>query len=205
MGVVCEDGREYYAINYDCDWEEADDWVKENVLKQLPRKPRILEYQDNSDYYSLQQGLKRRVYIAQDLMGKIWDGWVGGYFNIPKYGTPEIWGWYPSTDWVCFYQLFGKMVDIPKGLPWRPNDIEQLRESLGSPELPKQVEGEHNALSDANYHKNLWEYLTDFEQFMKEEITIGEFAARRDISTEEALAIGEKHIPIFYGTAKVDK
>lgn len=32
IGIVREDGREFYAINDDCDWDKASDWVRENVL-----------------------------------------------------------------------------------------------------------------------------------------------------------------------------
>lgn len=36
IGIVCEDGREYYAINSWCDFSKASDWVKENVISKLP-------------------------------------------------------------------------------------------------------------------------------------------------------------------------
>ncbi|MGL5060915.1 MAG: hypothetical protein ACRC62_13145 [Microcoleus sp.] len=39
IGIVAEDDREYYAINYDCDFSKASDWVRENVLSKLPAKP----------------------------------------------------------------------------------------------------------------------------------------------------------------------
>lgn len=38
IGIVCEDGREYYAINSDADWDRIrkDDWLMENVVAHLP-------------------------------------------------------------------------------------------------------------------------------------------------------------------------
>ena len=32
VGIVCEDGREFYAINEDCNFSKATDWMLENVL-----------------------------------------------------------------------------------------------------------------------------------------------------------------------------
>lgn len=32
VGIVCEDGREFYAINEDCNFSKANDWILENVL-----------------------------------------------------------------------------------------------------------------------------------------------------------------------------
>src|SRR5439155_17667518 len=36
IGVVCEDGREYYAVSADFDPGDAIPWVREHVLSQLP-------------------------------------------------------------------------------------------------------------------------------------------------------------------------
>lgn len=41
IGIVAEDGREYYAINRDCDFSKASDWVKENVIAKLPPRHRM--------------------------------------------------------------------------------------------------------------------------------------------------------------------
>lgn len=38
IGIVAEDGRKYYAINWDCDLSRANKWVKENVISQLPNR-----------------------------------------------------------------------------------------------------------------------------------------------------------------------
>ena len=38
IGVVGDDGSEFYAINADCDLDKANDCVKENVICHLPPK-----------------------------------------------------------------------------------------------------------------------------------------------------------------------
>ena len=35
IGIVCEDGREYYAQSVEFDESKASEWVKENVLNGL--------------------------------------------------------------------------------------------------------------------------------------------------------------------------
>jgi len=36
VGIICEDGREYYAISNEWRYKDADKWVKENVIHKLP-------------------------------------------------------------------------------------------------------------------------------------------------------------------------
>lgn len=36
IGVVCEDGREFYAVSTEFDPERAGPWVRRNVLPKLP-------------------------------------------------------------------------------------------------------------------------------------------------------------------------
>lgn len=72
---------------------------------------------------------------------------------------PEIWAYYADYDWVALCQLFGTMMDLPKGWPMHCRDIKQLCDDVGNPELPKQGKGEHNALTDARWNKLAWEFL----------------------------------------------
>lgn len=75
---------------------------------------------------------------------------------------PEIWGYYADYDWVVLCQLFGTMMDLPKGFPMYCRDLKQECDRLGNPRLPEQ-EVEHNALADAYWNKKAWEFLRDFE------------------------------------------
>jgi 3' exoribonuclease, RNase T-like len=71
IGIVCEDGREYYAINYDCDRTKANDWVKENVLKFLPPEPLPQLYRTTEEYQASEgykQGWRNREVIADEIL-----------------------------------------------------------------------------------------------------------------------------------------
>lgn len=187
IGLICEDGREYYAINEDCDFSKANDWVKENVISQLPdRYPHlngaIVDYRPSKAWKPKKQikeeiavflGCRFYFYIPEPK--GFWDGlWRKLPFVsvqeeakfVLDYGVsqPEIWAYYADYDWVVFCQLFGKMIDLPQGFPMYCRDIKQLCDELGNPELPKQLEGEHNALADAKHSQKMYQFLRELER-----------------------------------------
>lgn len=72
--------------------------------------------------------------------------------------SPEFWAYYADYDWVALCQLFGRMIDLPDGWPMFCRDLQQVRASSGV-ELPEQKSVEHNALTDALWTKEAWEFL----------------------------------------------
>lgn len=74
--------------------------------------------------------------------------------------APEFWAYYADYDWVALCQLYGRMIDLPKGWPMFCRDVKQLAMDLGNPALPAQMSIEHNALADAVWAKDAWEDLT---------------------------------------------
>lgn len=129
IGVVAEDGRTYYAENLSCDRSKASPWVRENVFPHLTG-----------------EHVRQRTHIAHDLIAFMGD-------------RPEIWAYYADYDWVVLCQLFGTMMDLPKGWPMYCRDVKQLCDELGNPTLPEQGEGEHHALADALWTRRAWEWL----------------------------------------------
>ena len=88
---------------------------------------------------------------------------------------PEFYGYYSDYDWVVFCWLFGKMMDLPKGFPIYCIDLKQTLDEKEKylqfsskhfailnikdlPNYPKQI-NEHNALDDARWNKQLYEFL----------------------------------------------
>jgi len=92
---------------------------------------------------------KPRAVIAKDIKGFLGD-------------KPEIWAYYADYDWVAFCQLYGKMIDLPKGWPMYCRDVKQWCDHLGNPKLPPQDTAEHNALNDARWTKRAWEFLQGY-------------------------------------------
>ena len=172
IGIVAEDGREYYALNVDCDWSKANQWVKDNVLASLPDKPEDFEY---SSTHQKQSFLRHSLIGLQILEFMRWDITSHNMAEestdlestkviyIPPKEKPEIWAYYADYDWVVFCQLFGTMMDLPKGMPMYCRDVKQLCDRLGNPPLPKQKEDEHNALADARWNKQAYYFLKELE------------------------------------------
>lgn len=154
IGMVAEDGRELYAVNRHAPWRriKKHDWLMANVVPHLPQPHgdwiRQMPKSWPVDFHN--PAVKAREAIRDDVRAFV-------------EATPdaELWAWYGAYDHVCYAQLFGKMIDLPKGFPMWTNDLKQEVERLGSPSLPKQEGAEHNALADARWVKQAYESLAD--------------------------------------------
>jgi hypothetical protein len=74
---------------------------------------------------------------------------------------PEFWAYYADYDWVVLCQLFGTMMDLPKGWPMYCRDVKQLCDWLGNPKLPENKGVAHNALEDAKWTVHAYEFLEE--------------------------------------------
>lgn len=150
IGIVAEDGREFYAESLDVDLGKANDWVRENVVSHLwSRQPD----KKSANMWSRdggKGGLLHRQEIRSELLS---------FCDIERFGKPEFWGYYSAYDHVVLCQLFGRMIDLPQYWPMYTRDIKQLCDSLGNPRLPDQGKGEHHALADARWNKQAYEFL----------------------------------------------
>lgn len=63
--------------------------------------------------------------------------------------SPEFWAWYADYDWVAICQLFGRMIDLPKGWPMYCRDFKQVCDERGI--RVSQNNSRHNALGDAEW------------------------------------------------------
>lgn len=129
IGVVREDGAAYYAHSAEYDVGKASQWVRENVL------PHVADTAPIS-----------RAQIAADIVDFVGE-------------KPEFWAYYADYDWVVLCQLYGTMMDLPKGWPMFCRDVKQLAVETGNPELPPQNSAEHHALADAQWTRSAWEYI----------------------------------------------
>lgn len=141
IGIVDEHGREFYGINFDCDFDDANPWVQENVIAKLPSA-----------------GVPRELSSPWMRRAKLGDA-VLDFLKPSKEDPIELWGYYSAYDHVALCWLFGPMIDLPRGMPMYTLDIKQLCVSLGNPRLPEQGKGEHDALADARWNKSAWEWL----------------------------------------------
>lgn len=132
VGLVREDGKEYYAEFEGVDWSLANDWVIENVKPTLGR----VEPLPKND-------------IAADIISFV------GY-------NPEFWAYYADYDWVIMCGLYGPMVLLPEGWPMICYDIRQYMYHLGldskfTNSIPNKEE--HHALADAIWNMEVFNKL----------------------------------------------
>lgn len=137
IALVSEAGEEYYrALSDGWDAEACNPWVRANVVPLLSACPTWAT----------------RAEAASDVKA-----------TLLRDGKPEIWGYFADYDWVVFCQLFGRMVDMPKGMPFYCRDLKQLMDERGikKDQLPPQTGAEHDALEDARWIRRAWLWLRE--------------------------------------------
>lgn len=150
IGIVADDGREFYAENSEADFSRADDWVKENVIRHLWSQQKDKRSANAWSRDGGNGGLMPVGMIAR---------MVRQFCDPEKHGTPEFWAYYADYDWVVFCQMFGRMIDIPKGFPMMCMDLKQIAVHKRVSKLPVQDETEHHALADARWNKKVFTTL----------------------------------------------
>lgn len=135
IGVVAEDGREFYAVSTEFDGERAGPWVRVNVLPKLPPP---------SD-----PAWRSREQIRAGLLE---------FFGVADEGI-ELWAWFASYDHVAIAQLWGAMPDLPRRIPRFTHDLRQRWEDVGKPKLPPPPADAHDALADARHNLSRWKAM----------------------------------------------
>lgn len=135
VALVHENGREYHAVSTEFDPTHCNEWVQQNVLPHLPTDRALW---------------KPRSVIAAEVRE----------FAFGGEGKPQFWAYFADYDWVALCQLFGRMIDLPKGFPMYCRDLKQRMDSLGvkKEQLPAQAGVLHSALEDARWVReaSLW-------------------------------------------------
>jgi len=158
IGIVAEDGREFYGQLLTAPLHLANDWVKENVIPHLEGGIIAKEVQDDVIPHYFYTGTGEETKNIYENSGELGQAIIKFIGDDSK---PEIWGYYADYDWVVFCQLFGRMIDLPKGFPMYCRDIKQLCDDLGNLKLPEQDSTEHHALEDARWNKRAYEFLME--------------------------------------------
>lgn len=160
IGIVAEDGRQYYAVNSHAPWDRiyGHDWLMENVVPYLP-----VEY-DAPGVVALvgdAPEVKHPKVIASEVMEFLRP-------NPEDYRHTELWAWCGAYDHVVTYQLWGPMSDVHgTGLPFYTNDLKSIHDLFLTDEQREELrnlpfEGNaHNALDDARQLRDRYEYVAN--------------------------------------------
>ena len=139
IGVVGEDGREFYAVSTEFDASRAIDWVRKHVLDKLP-----------SPADPAWRPLER---IRDDLLA----------FLTEPGEAIELWAWMAAYDHVALAQLWGDMRALPRQIPRFTHELRQRWEDAGSPPLPAAPPDQHDALADARHNLARWQAIEILE------------------------------------------
>jgi hypothetical protein len=141
IGIVAEDGREFYRIA-DFDEKRLDHWLRTHVLPNLE----LPEFDLSEPMHRLPKRL-----IRND---------IEEFLKDDK--AIEFWGYFSAYDWFLFTRLWNFRF-MPRSFPRICFDLKQLASHLGFTDTNhlKTVTGppllpEHNALIDARWNKQVY-------------------------------------------------
>ncbi|HKR51346.1 MAG TPA: polyadenylate-specific 3'-exoribonuclease AS [Pseudonocardiaceae bacterium] len=138
IGVVDEQGREYYAVSTEFDPQRAGEWVRSHVLPKLPSP---------SD-----RAWRSRAAIRDTLLE----------FLTESGERVELWAWLAAYDHVALAQLWGPMPALPRALPRFTRDLRQRWEDAGRPALPPPPSDAHDAVADARHNLTRWRVIEEY-------------------------------------------
>ncbi|TDZ94768.1 3'-5' exoribonuclease domain-containing protein [Mycobacteroides salmoniphilum] len=168
IGIVCEDGREYYAVNSEADWDRIrkDDWLMDNVVRHLPTHStgQVKKRQGFGDTGWSWGGIdmrsplvKPKWVIANEVRQLIVGDLADRDEAVAVDELPVLWAYYGAYDHVALCQLWGRMIHHPRFMPMYTLDLKQEMDRLGvsGGTVPK-PDTAHDALSDARWN---WQML----------------------------------------------
>jgi hypothetical protein len=173
VGVVADDGRTFYAVNSECRFDLASEWVVKNVLVHVaqPRnggRSRLCP-PDPMPFRTLLPA-KRLDFIQYAEWSK--PSAIAEYLRMFTASDDQIefWTYFGAYDWVALCQLFGTMMQLPTHWPMFAHDVKILADQWGiqvndegtPPRSRNTPEGDvrHHALADAHWTRDAFYYIT---------------------------------------------
>jgi len=213
IGMVSSNGALFYAELNDVDYSKTDQWIQDNVVKNLKFNDysiHSITYVD-TNYSTFMKGSSEDVVKEMEIWFKrlISDNYLAESTKI------QIWSDCLAYDWVLFCNLYGGALNLPSFIYYIPFDICTMLElSANDPDISREglilksvVDGvvtylsgyadfddnKHNALYDACIIKECHDKLFwNFAECPKE-CVISDLLSTDEILEEiDKLKVGEK-------------
>ena len=164
IGLVSEDGRNFYAECYDYDPAQLNPWIAENVLAHLQFTDPAMQDKTWGDRASF-----RACCSVRDLPGmlRVW---------LHQFLAVEMWGDCCAYDWVLFCELFGGALSLPGQVSIYPRDLAMLLEQAGLDiDLGRRTfagrigAAQHHALADARVIQGCYQQALAYRDGNQEE------------------------------------
>lgn len=168
IAIVADDGRELYAINWDADLDRVRDnaWLMANVVPTLPLTLGPDRWGTERLAWDFDKPDADKVLSPKRTIASAVEDFLLDVEHRDRTGMlphVELWADYGAYDHVALAQLWGRMIDLPEGIPMFTHDIQQEASRLGIAwdALPKQESGMHNALADARHNQVVRRWLAE--------------------------------------------
>jgi hypothetical protein len=153
IGLTDDQGVDYYAVNADMDTTAvlAVPWMVNNVWPYLPRTmPGVPGHRGLLDYDD--QAVRPLETIRRD---------IAAYFARTDAAETRLYAYYGGQDICRLHSLWDNDWQVmPEAIPRWFTELEALIVEAGRPPLPTQKDGEHHALADARYNRQLHEFVS---------------------------------------------
>ena len=167
IGIVSEYGDKFYAEFSDYKKEQADSWIKENIISNL-------KYNSSDRFLSISCLDKKYIYYVKGSVDEIKHqliNWILNIYRNHDFKKLEFWSDCLSWDWVLFVDIFGSSFDLPFYIYPYPMDIVTMfRERNIDPDVNREYfvykedkNGKHNALFDAEVIRDCYYLLKSME------------------------------------------
>ena len=147
IGVVAEDGREFYKQVIEADYRRANAWVGQHVLPHLTDCPSGLWKTQHWGRVSQKTAwvceFPQCPWLFRAQIATALVEFVGP--------SPTFLGYYSAYDWVTVCQMFGIMMALPKGWPMYCRDLRQWLDDHNLQDIKQPDDMTHHALSDARW------------------------------------------------------
>ena len=185
IGIVSENGRQFYAEFRDYDRSMVDSWISENVISKLKhtdffakhKKENYHEFQDrdNGRYevevvygnqlpkefnFSVNDSTIYECAGSKAFVAEMLKRWIS------QFGKCELYSDVYAYDWVLFCDLFGGALNIPENVYYIPQDLAtSFRQNGIDPDISRAEFADaspvalHNALADAWMIKGCFEKI----------------------------------------------
>jgi hypothetical protein len=142
IGIVDEEGKEFYAINKEFNLAEAWNrwqydttdnglvkvyWIREHVLRSI--------FNELNDRYEAKEGESFDEFnyddfrFLLDTFGSTKNDIAAAVQHF-MFNEPVVYTYYGDYDWVALCWLYGKMIDLPKHFPKYARDLKQSFDEL---------------------------------------------------------------------------
>ncbi len=159
IGIKSEDGRTFYAVSSEYEYEKADKWVRKFVI--TPIYEGLVPFELRG-VYSISRFHEHYGKSINQIRIDILD-----FTGYPDYslGKPEFWGYMCAYDWILVCRLFGNIRQLPAGFPRYCRELASIIDD-NNIDIPKN-KNKHNALWDAEWAEKTFQHIKNQNRFVE--------------------------------------